>query len=170
MRHFIKFVLAVSYFTIAAFFSGCLKGVDQCSTKPNLHNIDQTQLEADIETIDAYLAEKDIERVQKHPSGLRYVVTNEGSGSSPKLCDQVTLIYLGKLMANNDVFDQSSKPVSAPLNELIYGWQLGIPLVKKEGSITLYVPSVYAYGDEGTGENIPANANLIFDIKLLDIN
>lgn len=170
MSHFLKIGLIFSYLIIAFFLNGCMKSVDECSPKINLINIDEAQLEADINAIDEYLAQNEIKGVQKHSSGIRYVVTNQGSGSAPDLCDQVTLIYLGKLMANNEVFDQSSNPVAAPLNELIYGWQIGLPLVNKGGRITLYIPSAYGYGTEGAGESIPPNANLIFDINLVDIN
>jgi FKBP-type peptidyl-prolyl cis-trans isomerase FkpA len=52
------------------------------------------------------------------------------------------------------------------------GWQYGIAKsgVKKEGTVTLYVPSHYAYGPFAQPSyGLPANAILIFRIKLYNI-
>ncbi|MTI22042.1 hypothetical protein E1176_13510 [Fulvivirga sp. RKSG066] len=101
-------------------------------------------------------------------NGLRYVINASGEGSNPNICNSVTVNYVGKLMSNGSVFDKSSNPVTFPLSALITGWQIGIPLIASGGEVTLYIPSVYAYGSRGSG-SIPPNANLIFDIDLLEV-
>jgi len=168
MRLYFKAVLAALFLTIIIISSGCFGNTDDCNYELNLTGIDSTQLEEDITAIDAYLSENNIENVQEHESGLRYVINEQGTGENPELCSQVTVNYQGQLMSDGTVFDQSQNPVTFPLRNLIYGWQIGIPLLQAGGSITLYIPSVYAYGSRGSGESIPPNANLIFEIDLVN--
>lgn len=170
MRLYFKAVLAALFLGIIILSSGCFSNTDECNYELNLAGIDSTQLEEDITVIDAYLSENNIENVQEHESGLRYVINEQGTGENPKLCSQVTVNYQGKLMSDGTVFDQSQNPVTFPLRNLIYGWQIGIPLLQTGGSITLYIPSVYAYGSRGSGESIPPNANLIFEISLINVD
>ncbi len=145
------------------FLAGCFRSND-CDEKPRL-TVNQEQLEADIENIEGYLEENDIE-AEVHSSGIRYVIHTKGDGKKPSLCSAVSVTYEGRLMSNDNVFDGTDNAVSFAMGRLITGWKLGIPLVKEGGSITLYIPSVYGYGSQGSGDKIPANANLIFDIEL----
>lgn len=170
MRLYFKAVLAALFLGIIILSSGCFSNTDECNYELNLAGIDSTQLEEDITVIDAYLSENNIENVQEHESGLRYVINEQGTGDFPKLCSQVTVNYQGQLMSDGTVFDQSQNPVTFPLRNLVYGWQIGIPLLQAGGSITLYIPSVYAYGSRGSGESIPPNANLIFEISLINVD
>ena len=62
------------------------------------------------------------------------------------------------------------QPINFPLENLITGWQIGIPLIKVGGRITLYIPSVYAYGKNGIGSDILPNASLEFEILLFQTN
>jgi FKBP-type peptidyl-prolyl cis-trans isomerase len=161
-----KVTLIILCLFIPLTFSSCLD--TSCGQKPNT-NVSESQLEADIQAIDAYLADNNIE-AQIHKSGLRYVINSEGSGRSPSLCNFVTVSYQGERMSDGFVFDQSNGNVAFSLNRLITGWQIGIPLIKEGGTITLYIPSVYGYGSNGQGENIPANTNLVFEISLVRVS
>ena len=110
--------------------------------------------------------------VTRHPSGFFYQVTNAGTGITiPDVCSNVRVTYRGKL-ENDTEFDANTSGVTFTLNQLIKGWQLGIPLIKKGGTIKLYIPPSLGYGSnavEGT-VTIPANSNLIFEIQLLDVS
>ena len=170
MRLYFKAVLAALFLTIIVISSGCFSNTDECNYELNLAGVDSAQLEEDIAAIDTYISENNIDNVQEHSSGLRYVIDEQGTGELPELCSQVTVNYQGRLMSDGTVFDQSQNPVTFPLRNLIYGWQIGIPLLQSGGSITLYIPSVYAYGSRGSGESIPPNANLIFEISLINVD
>ncbi len=124
------------------------------------------QLEIDIEIIDDYLAENGI-TAQVEANGMRYVIHEQGGGARPTIANTVTVNYEGRFLSNDEVFD-SGQRISFPLTNVIAGWQFGIPLVNVGGSITLYVPSGFAYGMSGRG-SIPPNAILIFDVDLLDV-
>ncbi|MEP2771218.1 MAG: FKBP-type peptidyl-prolyl cis-trans isomerase [Fulvivirga sp.] len=151
-------------------FSGCLPDDSEaftCGLTPNL-SVNQTQLDKDIEAIDNYLSDNNI-TAEVHDSGLRYVIDSFGNGVQPNLCNAVSVNYKGSLISDGSVFDESNNPVTFPLSNLITGWQIGIPLVNAGGSITLFIPSVYGYGQAGAGNNVPPNANLIFEIDLLQV-
>ena len=141
---------------------------NECESEPNL-NVNQAQLAEDIEIIDAFLAENEIE-AQEHPSGIRYVIKREGTGSKPGNCSRIRVSYEGKLISNGFVFDDGTESIRVfNLQSLITGWQIGIPLIKDAGRITLFIPSVYAYGANGVPDGgIPANANLQFEIILFE--
>lgn len=125
------------------------------------------QLAADTVAIDAYLAANKINAV-KDDSGLRYVITRKGKGPSPTVRSTVKIKYKGWLFPDGKVFDQSNGSVEYPVNIFIQGWQIGLPLIQKGGTATLYIPSGLAYGVNGYQPDIPPNANLVFEIELID--
>ncbi|MDW3191432.1 MAG: FKBP-type peptidyl-prolyl cis-trans isomerase [Cytophagales bacterium] len=126
----------------------------------------EEQMAIDLEILDEYLADNNI-TAQTDPSGLRYVIREQGNGPTPELTGTVRVGYEGTLL-NGDVFD-SNEGTSFQLNNLIEGWQIGIPLIQEGGDITLYIPSGLAYGPQGIPGFIPANANLIFTIQLMEV-
>ncbi len=137
-----------------------------CSSKDPVVLSPADQLIKDIQTIDDYLAAQKITAV-KDPSGLRYVVTTQGTGAKPLSYENVNVNYVGKLLDNGQTFDASTSPSTLQLTRVISGWQIGLPLVNKGSKVTLYIPSGLGYGAVGKG-TIPSNANLSFDIELLD--
>lgn len=63
-------------------------------------------------------------------------------------------------------------PFSFNLGEgrVIRGWEQGVQGMKVGGKRTLQIPSTLAYGPRGAGRGvIPPDADLIFDIELLDV-
>jgi FKBP-type peptidyl-prolyl cis-trans isomerase len=127
------------------------------------------QLEADIAKIDKYLEDNNI-TAQKSSSGLRYVIHDEGLGSIPQKGNVLIVHYTGTLF-DGTKFDSSydrGEPMKYQhgYGQVITGWEEGITYISERGRITLYVPSVLAYGSRSVGEFIEPNSNLIFDIEL----
>jgi len=124
----------------------------------------------DGESIDQYLSENGIEAITTD-TGLRYVITQVGSGSQPVAGQRVTVHYHGTLM-DGTKFDSSydrGDPFEFVLGQgrVIKGWDEGIALLNKGAKATLYIPSSLAYGQRGSGK-IKANAVLKFDVELVD--
>ena len=72
-------------------------------------------------------------------------------------------------MSDNSLFDENTEGIELPLSFVIAGWQIGVPLIKEGGKIMLYIPSRLGYGCDGSGSSIPSNANLIFEVEMIEI-
>ena len=118
--------------------------------------------------IQDYLEENNLQ-AEKSPSGLYYIINNEGTGEQPTSTDQVRVVYKGYFL-NGNVFDQStSEGISINLQKVIRGWTEGITYFKEGGSGMLLVPSHLGYGPEDYG-SIPGGSVLIFEIDLIEVN
>jgi FKBP-type peptidyl-prolyl cis-trans isomerase FkpA len=122
------------------------------------------QREIDQQLIEDFINEHNLD-ADSTSSGLYYVIDEPGSAEHPTLSDEVTVSYVGFLL-NGDIFDQGPN-VTFPLNQVIAGWQEGIPLFGKGGKGLLIIPSHLAYGDRALS-GIPANSVLVFEITLKD--
>ena len=109
--------------------------------------------------------------VQETDSGLQYLILKEGYGNSPTMDDVVKCHYHGTLL-DGTVFDSSierGQPAIFPLNGVIQGWSEALQMMTVGSKWRLFIPSDLAYGPEGAGGLIGANATLIFDVELLEI-
>jgi FKBP-type peptidyl-prolyl cis-trans isomerase FkpA len=113
--------------------------------------------------IQAYLSNSHITATED-PSGLYYEVINPGTGASPTISSTVNVTYSGSLL-NGEVFAPTGN-ITAALNTLIQGWQIGLPHIAAGGTILLIVPSALGYGNNSNITNIPANSVLLFTITL----
>jgi FKBP-type peptidyl-prolyl cis-trans isomerase FkpA len=158
----VKLVAMVAVFSLLIQCdSPCTRTVSQS----RINAVDQSRLQQDVETIDTYLSDQGITAIED-ASGIRYTIDVQGTGNKPCLENSVTVMYKGKLLSNGTQFDASANPVSFPLSNLIVGWQIILPKIQAGSTVTLYIPSGFAYGPSQVG-SIPANANLIFEIEFL---
>lgn len=98
-----------------------------------------------------------------------------GTGDEVKVGDDIEVHYIGSLAENGKVFD-SSRSRGQPFvvrnigkASVIEGWNKGLIGMRVGGQRILKIPAAMAYGAKGAGEDIPPNADLIFDIELLGI-
>ena len=109
------------------------------------------------------------------PSGLQYEDTKVGEGAEAARGQSVTVHYTGWLY-NDGVqgakFDSSvgRSPFSFNVGggQVITGWDEGVAGMKVGGKRTLIIPAPLGYGARGAGP-IPPNANLMFDVELVDV-
>ncbi|MCH2044404.1 MAG: FKBP-type peptidyl-prolyl cis-trans isomerase [Saprospiraceae bacterium] len=104
-------------------------------------------------------------------SGLQYEILTEGTGKMPKLTDEVTVHYEGRLL-NGKIFDSSYKrnqPATFRPNQLIRGWQEALSIMPAGSKWRLYIPSDIGYGARGAGADIPPHATLVFDLELISV-
>lgn len=121
----------------------------------------------DIEKIKKYLADSNIAALED-TSGVRYVIHSSRGGEKPSAEDCVEVKYEGRFLKTGEIFDKAER-IAFPLNGVIAGWKLGIPMLGKGDSGTFYIPSKLAYGAQGYPGAIPPDAILIFDVTLLDV-
>lgn len=132
----------------------------------------EDQIKADGEIIDQYLAENNID-AQTTESGLRYVITKEGTGEAAAAGKMVSVHYTGTTL-DGEKFDSSldrNEPIEFVLGQrqVIPGWDEGIALLREGAKATLYIPSSLAYGPRGAGGVIKPNAILKFDVELINV-
>ena len=101
-------------------------------------------------------------------AGLEMWDVKEGEGESVKEGAKVTVHYTGWL-TDGKQFDSSvgGKPITFGLNQVIAGWQKGIPGMKPGGIRRLKIPSELGYGKDGMGDDIPPNSTLVFEVQLI---
>lgn len=105
------------------------------------------------------------------PSGLQYQVLKEGNGKKPSATDQVKCHYEGTLI-DGTIFDSSyqrNEPATFGLNQVIAGWTEGVQLMSEGAKYRFFIPYNLAYGERGTGAQIPPFAALVFDVELLKV-
>lgn len=116
-------------------------------------------------------ANKTKEGVVTLPSGLQYKVLKAGAGPKPTASDTVSCNYAGTLL-NGTEFDSSYKrgqPLTIAVGGVIKGWTEALQLMNVGSKWQLFIPANLAYGEQGTGRDIPPNATLIFEVELVSI-
>nr|WP_294777760.1 peptidylprolyl isomerase [uncultured Flavobacterium sp.] len=134
---------------------------------------------------------KDLKKsASKLPSGLTYKVLQASSSQSPKPGTTVLLNYSGYL-EDGTLFDTSDTEVAKQFgtydeqramqngyskipftfggqNQLIPGFVEGVAKLKIGEKAVLFIPANLGYGEQGAGNVIPPNANIIFEVELLE--
>lgn len=140
------------------------------------------------EKVDYYASIKP--KATKTSSGLEYVITEKGSGKKPATGAQVYIHYAG-FLEDGTLFDSSIEDVNKTFGKfdaaraeakgyqpipfqagrkdgLIPGFIEGIEKLSFGDKAVLFIPSHLAYGTTGAGGVIPPNANIIFEVQLLE--
>lgn len=116
------------------------------------------------------------------PKGFSIETLVEGEGPNPQVGDLVFVKYTGTLASTGEQFDQwrpEPLPVPGifpegtafPVEEgaTIPGFFKGLQQMQKGGKYKLFIPAEEAYGAEPPpGSDLPANADLIFEMELVD--
>ena len=139
------------------------KYFEELEAKMNAENIEKGK---------AFLAENaKKEGVVSLPSGLQYLVIQEGNGKKPSATDRVKCHYEGTLI-DGTLFDSSIKrgqPAVFGLNQVIKGWTEGLQLMGEGAKYRFFIPSQLGYGAQQAGEMIPPHSTLIFDVELIEV-
>jgi FKBP-type peptidyl-prolyl cis-trans isomerase len=98
----------------------------------------------------------DAKEWKKQDNGMKVWDAKEGKGDAVKAG--------GKMVQSSK---ESGKPFTAPLGNLIKGWQTGMPGMKPGGIRRFVIPSELAYGDADKGD-IPPKSTLVFEIELIE--
>lgn len=82
--------------------------------------------------------------------------------------------YKGTLASNGKKFDSSydrEKPFQFTIGrgDVIKGWDEGVMQMSLGEKAILHITSDYGYGERGAGDVIPSNADLDFQVELLQI-
>lgn len=111
----------------------------------------------------------------KTPSGLKYIMFKENkSGDLAVVGSKVTVHYSG-YFTDGKPFDSSidrGKPLTnlkVGVGQVIKGWDEGLTYLRMGEKAKIIVPYYLAYGEAGRPPMIPAKADLIFDVEILNV-
>lgn len=107
-------------------------------------------------------------------SGLEYVVLESGdeAGKSPLPSDTAVVFYEGRLAETGEVFDsafQRGEPLLIRPNQVIPGWKEALASMKPGDRWLVHIPADIGYGARGYPGAIPPNADLNFEVELIDV-
>jgi FKBP-type peptidyl-prolyl cis-trans isomerase FkpA len=159
------------FLLLCACFAGCKKTNDVPAQI-------RAQQAVDEKIISAYLKSNNVNATVVDSAGVStgiyFVIDTPGTGNDLYTSStQITVGYKATLLTTGkEVVSTDQYHPSYVLGQTLRGWQLGIPgsKVKKGGTVTLYLPSHYAYGPFAQSIlGLPANAILIFNITVYNI-
>ncbi|SKC74039.1 FKBP-type peptidyl-prolyl cis-trans isomerase [Ohtaekwangia koreensis] len=140
---------------------------------------EKTQFTTDTTAINKYFETNSSAGVIKDTTGIRYVITQQGSGASISWFTKVNFKITYRLLSNptsvvatvtqtpSDTF--YSRPV-----DFIQGIMIGLQKLTVGDKATIYVPSGLGFGTNGATDSngsqvIGSNANLIVDLEVLGV-
>lgn len=95
-----------------------------------------------------------------------------GTGAEAVETSTVKVTYTGALAKDGSIFDSTDtrggEPAEFPLDQVIPGFKQGIAGMKVGGERRILIPAELGYGQEGGG-TIPADSDLVFDVKLVEV-
>ncbi|MGV3696543.1 peptidylprolyl isomerase [Flavobacterium sp.] len=124
------------------------------------------------------------------PSGLRYKVLQTGAGKKPADGTNVYIHYAGYL-EDGSLFDSSYELVNKEFGKfdenrakqngyqpfpfpygkkdgLIPGFIEGLELMNFGDKLLVFIPAKLGYGEKGAGAVIPPNADIVFEIEMME--
>jgi FKBP-type peptidyl-prolyl cis-trans isomerase FkpA len=148
---------------------------DQQTAMTDRSNEISKRKDAQIKAFADYMASRK-DRLQKTANGAYVEVKSQGDGPKVDSGKQVSVLYTGKLIPSEKVFQSNVSPASGipPIQfvigdpNMIAGWNDALVFFRKGGKGTLYIPQELAYGDQLAPAGMPFQA-LIFDIEILDV-
>lgn len=104
---------------------------------------------------------------------LKTVDLTVSDGAKVKAGDCVEIFFHGTLASDGKAFTGGSNyaegvPYRSLTTSFVPGFATGLVGMKVGGERQVLIPSAQAYGEQASGE-IPANADLVFTIKLINI-
>ena len=138
----------------------------------------KTQIEMDSKTISGYLEKNNLKAI-KGTWGTFLVIHDGGTGEKISGNSVVTVNYTGKTLDSGKVFDSNVDPAfkhtepfdvsMSQVGSVILGWTDALLQMKKGTKASVYIPSSLGYGKSGNSPKIGSDANLVFDIEVINV-
>ncbi|HAV2274727.1 TPA: FKBP-type peptidylprolyl isomerase [Serratia marcescens] len=119
---------------------------------------------------EAFVAEfKKKKGTQKSPSGFWYRIDYRGDETIAENA-RVDIVVKESLTDGSVIqdMDRSGKVMSQPLSAYPPLFREAIGHLKNHGSLTMVVPPALAYGETGYAPQIPPNATMVYELRIVD--
>lgn len=122
---------------------------------------------------DLEIVEREWPDARQSFTGLRWVVTKPGTGDPIREGDEVSVLYVGRLI-NGKVFDKATDPKEpftfrVGRGQVIEGWEEMLQKMRLNEKVTVIVPFELGYGSRGQPPKIPRRATLVFDVEVVSV-
>lgn len=121
---------------------------------------------------EAFVAEfKKKKGTQKSPSGFWYRIDYTGDETIAENA-RVDIVVKESLTDGSVIqdMDRSGKVMSQPLSAYPPLFREAIGHLKNHGSLTMVVPPALAYGETGYAPQIPPNATMVYELRIVDVD
>lgn len=103
-------------------------------------------------------------------SGVQFRTLVEGEGALVTANDGVVIEYVGTLSDGTEFESTEGRPAPLLVNQVVPGFAEALQKMQKGGRYKIRIPAAQAYGaTPPPGSPIPANSDLLFDIKVLEV-
>lgn len=153
---------------VTAYYIATSHGTDTASQTSQQQQCTDTQTETALAAPEAYVPS------EQPVKDLQITDLQQGSGPAAKDGDCVVVKYYGTLASNGTKFDEDFTDTTGfaftlGQGQVIEGWDKGVVGMKAGGVRRLVIPAAQAYGAQSPSAAIPANSDLVFQVKLLRI-
>ncbi|CAM9761054.1 unnamed protein product [Scytosiphon promiscuus] len=101
--------------------------------------------------------------------GVTREMVQDGAGKGLATGDIATVRFTGKVAETGQVFSMGNEYLTTLEDgTMISGWDTGLAGLRKGDRAIIRCTSRYGYGAEGIPPIVPPNANLVFDVELLE--
>jgi FKBP-type peptidyl-prolyl cis-trans isomerase FkpA len=154
-----------------------------CNTNREAKKVDMKPVAKDLTELNRYLVQKDREIIENYierknldmtesPTGLWYLVKNEGSGGFLADNDKIAMNYECALLDGTQCYSSDilgPKEIILGKTKLEPGLDEGLRFLKPGAEAVFILPPFLAYGLIGDGNKIPPRATIIYSVKILPL-
>lgn len=149
--------------------------LNDCASEPEGES-DFEIFNQELREIRQFLDENNIQNVDSSDSGLFFVIHDVGDNEPVKPNGFISVHMNAKRLRGGDEFLNSRRDLDAPLSFLfgtdpiLAALEEGMTLIGEGGSITLYSPSILAWGRNGFDNLVAPNEPIIFFMEVIEVD
>lgn len=152
----------------------CRNGSDDRKVQMKPGNNEMAELnrflvQKDREVIENYVERKNL-GMNESPTGLWYLIINEGNGNYLKDNDRITMNYDCQLLDGTVCYssdDLGPKQIIMGKTDIEPGLNEGLRLLKPGAEALFILPPFLAFGLVGDGKKIPPRTIIVYRIKIM---
>lgn len=136
--------------------------------KEDMTDLNRYLVQKDREIIQNYIERKNL-KMTESPTGLWYLIKNEGKGECFKENDRIVMDYDCSLLDGTHCYssaDLGPKRIILGKTELEPGMNEGLKLLKPGSDAIFVLPPFLAYGLVGDGKKIPPRTTIVYTVKV----
>jgi FKBP-type peptidyl-prolyl cis-trans isomerase FkpA len=156
------------------FLSGSCRNESEnrkASVKPGnqeMTSLNRYLVQKDREIIQNYIERKEL-KMTESPTGLWYLIKNEGNGQYLKDNDRISLDYVCELLDGTVCYSSETlgpKQVILGRTSIEAGLNEGLKLLKPGAEALFILPPFLAFGFVGDGKKIPPRTTIVYSVRI----